>query len=439
MGRSADLPRADLPRNRSPGNADDTGCTVLHVDMDAFYASVEVRHRPELRGLPVVVAGGGTRGVVLSASYAARAFGVRSAMPVARARRLCPQAVLVAADFRRYTEVSRGVMAIFREITPLVEPLSLDEAFLDISGALRRLGMSPALVGEWVRAWVADDQGLTCSVGVAPSKFLAKLASGMAKPDGALVVPADGVLEFLHPLPVFALSGVGARTAEQLHALGARTVADVAATPLPALRRAVGGAVAEHLHALAHGRDERRVVPDAPEKSVGAEETFDADVADRAVLHRELLRLSERAIVALRRRGLRARTVTVKIRYPDFSTVSRARTLPEATDVGREVHRVALELLEGHLPAGAGVRLLGVRLEQLTTAAAQLALDTPARGWPDIERAADRARSRFGAVAVRPATLLGAGERPGSPQQADRCLGSGSGGGHGAETGEPGG
>ena len=439
MGRSADLPWADRPRQCSAATVDDTGCTVLHVDMDAFYAAVEVRHRPELRGVPVVVAGGGTRGVVLSASYQARAFGVRSAMPVARARRLCPQAVLVPPDFRRYTEVSRGVMAIFREITPLVEPLSLDEAFLDVSGALRRLGMSPAVVGEWVRAWVADDHGLTCSVGVAPSKFLAKLASGMAKPDGALVVPAGGVREFLHPLPVSALWGVGTRTAEQLHALGAHTVADVAATPLPVLRRAVGGAVAQHLHALAHGRDERRVIPDAPEKSLGAEETFDADVTDRAVLHRELLRLAERATVALRRRGLRARTVTVKIRYPNFSTVSRARTLPEATDVGREVHRVALELLEGHLPPGARVRLLGLRLEQLTTAAVQLALDAPARSWPDVERAADRARSRFGAVAVRPATLLGADERPGSPQQADQWLGGDSGGGHGAETGEPGG
>ncbi|MGH8916729.1 MAG: DNA polymerase IV, partial [Actinomycetes bacterium] len=240
MGRSADLPR----RGAAAGRPDDRGCTVLHVDMDAFYASVEIRMRPELAGRPVVVAGGsnpaGDRGVVLSASYAARTFGVRSAMPVARARRLCPEAEFVRPHFPHYAEVSRGVLALFREITPLVEPLSLDEAFLDVRGALRRLGMSPAGIGEWIRGQVYDAHRVTCSVGVAPNKFLAKLASGLAKPDGLLVVPADGVVEFLHPLPVSALWGVGQRTADGLHRLGCRTVADVATTPLPALRRAVG-------------------------------------------------------------------------------------------------------------------------------------------------------------------------------------------------------
>ena len=413
MGRSADLPRADLPVRQSA----DTGCPVLHVDMDAFYASVEVRDRPELAGLPVVVAGGsnpaGNRGVVLSASYEARAHGVRSAMPVVQARRLCPHAKFVSPHFPRYAEVSHGVMALFREITPLVEPLSLDEAFLDVGGSLRRLGMSPAGIGEWIRGQVYDAHRVTCSVGVARSKFLAKLASGLSKPDGLLVVPADGVLEFLHPLPLSALWGVGRRTAEALHRLGCRTVADVASTPLPALRRAVGVASAQHLHELANGRDERRVVPDAPEKSVGAEETFSPDVSDRAALRRELLRLVERTTAALRCRGLRGRTIALKVRYPDFTTITRSRTLAGPTDSVQEVFGVAAELLDAHLPRGAPVRLLGVRVEQLVggAAAEQLTLDGVNANWgnanwPDAERAADAARSKFGSAAVRLATLL---------------------------------
>ncbi|MGH3885855.1 MAG: DNA polymerase IV [Pseudonocardiaceae bacterium] len=423
MGRSVDLPRADLPRGRLPARQSaDGGCSVLHVDMDAFYASVEVRERPELVGLPVVVAGGsnpaGNRGVVLSASYEARAHGIRSAMPVAQARRLCPHAEFVAPHFPRYAEVSRGVMALFREITPLVEPLSLDEAFLDVGGSLRRLGMSPAGIGEWIRGQVYDAHRVTCSVGVARSKFLAKIASGLSKPDGLLVVPADGALEFLHPLPLSALWGVGRRTAEALHRLGCRTVADVASTPLPALRRAVGVASGRHLHELANGRDERRVIPDAPEKSVGAEETFDHDVTDRAVLRRELLRMVERTTAALRRRGLRGRTIALKVRYPDFTTITRCRTLAGPTDSVPEVFRVAAELLDGHLPLGAAVRLLGVRVEQLLggAVAEQLTLDGVNANWPDAERAADAARSKFGSAAVRLATLLDA---PGRSNRGD--------------------
>jgi len=422
VGRSADLPRAALPtgvltRQGLAHRADDAGCPVLHVDMDAFYASIEVRERPELAGLPVVVAGGtnaaGNRGVVLSASYEARVHGIRSAMPVAQARRLCPQAEFVAPQFARYAEISRGVMALFREISPLVEPLSLDEAFLDVGGSLRRLGMSSAGIGEWIRGQVYDTYRVTCSVGVARSKFLAKLASGLAKPDGLLVVPAGGVLEFLHPLPVSALWGVGRRTAEALHRLGCRTVADVAGIPLPALRRAVGVAAAQHLHELANGRDERPVVPDAPEKSVGAEQTFSHDVADRAVLRRELLRLAERTTAALRCRSLCGRTIALKVRYPDFTTISRSRTLTGPTDSVQEVFGVTAELLDSHLPFGAAVRLLGVRVEQLVKGAAaeQLTLDGDNANWPDAERAADAARLKFGSAAVRLATLLEAPER----------------------------
>src|SRR5689334_11227203 len=237
---------------------DDTGCHILHVDMDAFYASVEVRERPELAGLPVIVGGTSGRGVVLSATYQARAFGVRSAMPVGRAARLCPRAIFVPPQHRLYAAVSKAVMAIFGTVTPEVEPLALDEAFLDVSGALRRLG-PPAAIARHIRAEVAGQQGITCSVGVAPTKFVAKIASAGCKPDGMLVVPAADVLDFLHPLPATALWGVGARTAEALHRIGVRTVGDVSSTPRDVLVRAVGAAMAEHLAALADGVDPRAV------------------------------------------------------------------------------------------------------------------------------------------------------------------------------------
>ncbi|MEN3359826.1 MAG: polymerase [Mycobacteriales bacterium] len=404
MGRSQQLGRSGPPGG-PPG--DDTGCPILHVDMDAFYASVEVRRRPELRGKPMIV-GGGARGVVLSATYEARAFGVHSAMPMARAVRRCPQAVVVPPDMAGYAEASAGVMAVFRSITPLVEPLSLDEAFLDVAGARRRLGR-PAQIGEWIRARVADEQGITCSVGVAPTKFLAKLASAHCKPDGLLVVPAGGVADFLHPLPVGALWGVGERTAEALQRLGLRTVGDLAATPRPALRRAVGGAVAEHLAALAAGRDDRRVVPHEPDRSIGAEETFDVDVDDPAVIQRELLRLSERTAVRLRSSGRVGRTVSIKVRFADFSTVTRARTLHTATDAGREIYQTALALYAALGLDRARIRLVGVRVEGIAAAGsapAQLQLGAREHGWRDADRAVDRATERYGAGAVRPAALV---------------------------------
>ncbi|HEX5120574.1 MAG TPA: DNA polymerase IV [Pseudonocardiaceae bacterium] len=397
-----------MDESRPASWPDDTGCPILHVDMDAFYASVEIRDRPELRDRPVVVGGIGPRGVVCSANYPARTFGVRSAMPTASARRLCPQAVFLPPDFTVYHQVSQGVLGIFRDLTPLVEPLSLDEAFLDVAGALRRTRMTPAQLGAQLRARVEREHRISCSVGVAATKFLAKLASGMAKPDGMLVVPAVDSLAFLHPLPVSALWGVGERTAEHLARLGLATVADIAGTPLPRLRKVLGVAAAEHLHALANGRDDRAVVPDSPDKSVGAEETFDVDHHDRDLLRRELLRLAERTAGALRSRGLRGRTVSIKVRFADFTTITRSRTLPVATDVTQEVYRTACRLLAEQVPAGA-VRLIGVRMEQLTHAAGggeQLTLDAPERGWRDADLAADQARSRFGTAAVRPASLI---------------------------------
>ena len=404
MSRSQQLHRPGPPAG-PPG--DDTGCTILHVDMDAFYASVELRSRPELRGTPVIV-GGGTRGVVLSATYEARRFGVHSAMPMSRARRLCPQATVVSPSHGVYSEVSAGVMEVFRSVTPLVEPLSLDEAFLDVAGAVRRLGR-PAAIGQLIRDRVADEQGITCSVGVASTKFVAKLASTRAKPDGMIVVPADEVVAFLHPLPVGALWGVGEKTEKELVRLGLHTVGDIANTPLATLVRALGQATGAHLHALSWGRDERAVVAHEPDRSIGAEETFARDVDDAEVVLRELLRLSERTAGRLRTAGLAGRTVSLKVRFADFTTITRSRTLREATDVGQEIYATARGLFEALGLDRARIRLVGVRVEQLAdsdTAPRQLLLGERARGRREAEQAADRAALRFGKGAVRPASLV---------------------------------
>jgi DNA polymerase IV len=404
MSRSQQLNRPGPPSG-PPGN--DTACSILHVDMDAFYASVELLSRPELRGTPVIV-GGGTRGVVLSATYEARRFGVHSAMPMTRARRLCPQATVVPPTPGLYAQVSAGVMEVFRSITPLVEPLSLDEAFLDVAGAVRRLGR-PAEIGQLIRDRVADEQGITCSVGVASTKFVAKLASTRSKPDGLLVVPAAEVVAFLHPLPVGALWGVGEKTEKELVRLGLHTVGDIANTPLATLVRAVGQAAGTHLHSLAWGRDERAVVPHEPDKSIGAEETFARDVDDPDLVRRELLRLSERTAARLRSAGLAGRTVSLKVRFADFTTITRSRTLREATDVGADIYATARGLFEALGLDRARIRLVGVRVEQLAEAGdapRQLLLGERLRGRREAEQAADRAVRRFGSGVVRPASLV---------------------------------
>ncbi len=398
---------------------DDTGCHILHVDMDAFYASVEVRDRPELAGRPVIVGGDGGRGVVLSASYAARAFGVRSAMPVTRARRMCPHAVFVPPRHRVYAAASRQVMAIFGAITPEVEPLALDEAFLDVSGAVRRLG-PPAAIAALIRAQVAEQQHLTCSVGVAACKFVAKIASARCKPDGLLVVPRADVLGFLHPLPVSVLWGVGDRTAEVLARLGLRTVGDIAHAPVAALQRELGPAQGSHLAALAWGRDERRVTPRVPEKSIGAEETFPADVDDPQRIRGELLRLSGRTAAALRAGGYVARTVSVKLRLASFKTMTRSRTLASPTDVAHQIYATACALYESAgLDRAARLRLVGVRASGLARAAdasTQPAFGDRPVGWREAEQAVDKIAGRFGPGAVRPAALLrGLGNRGGHP------------------------
>ena len=411
MGRSADVPRV---AGRSDG--DDTGCTILHVDMDAFYASVEVRRRPELRGKPVIV-GGSTRGVVAAASYEARRFGVRSAMPMGQALRLCRHAVVLPPDRAAYSEASSDVMAILRDVTPLVEPLSLDEAFLDVAGAQRLLG-TPLQIGQAIRARVAAELSLTCSVGVAATKFVAKLASARCKPDGLLLVPAAQTLEFLHPLPVTVLWGVGARTAQPLHRLGVRSVGDLADIPITTLRRGVGIAVADHLHALAHGHDPRAVETQDVEKSISADHTTAVDLVDEADVSRELLQLCVEVGQRLRARGWVAKTVGIKIRFADFRTVTRVRTVADWVDSTAELHDIAFELYRALHLDRPRIRLVGVKAEHFADAAGtarQPTLDEAARpSSPRVDQVADATQARFGPAALRPAALA----RPQGPRDA---------------------
>lgn len=387
-------------------------CSILHVDMDAFYASVELIGRPQLRGRPMIVGGLGSRGVVLSATYPAREYGVRSGMPMGQARRLCPDAEVLPPDHRAYSRVSAAVMRIFASVTPAYEPLAFDEAFLDVSGAIRRLG-SPWQIAEQIRARVQDEQSITCSVGIADTKFIAKLASTRAKPDGVIQVPRDRVVDFLHPLPIGAMWGVGSATEGELRRLGITTIADLAHTPRQTVARVLGRASAEQLCDLAWGRDPRRVTPHEPERSVGHEHTFDVDVEDPEVIRTELLRLSESVAARLRAKGLAGRTVVLKVRFADFTTLTRSRTLGSHTDVGREIYLVAEQLYAGLGLERARIRLIGVRAEGVAdddVAVRQLELGQPDRGWREAERAADQAVARFGDDAVRPARLLGGGE-----------------------------
>ncbi|HWB71338.1 MAG TPA: DNA polymerase IV, partial [Egibacteraceae bacterium] len=389
---------------------------ILHVDMDAFYAAVEVRREPSLAGRPVLVGGAGGRGVVASASYEARAFGVRSAMPMAQALRLCPGAVVVSPDFAAYQRVSAQLRAILLAATPLVEPIALDEAFLDVGGSVRLLGL-PERIGGLLRRRIRGELGLAASVGVAPNKFLAKLCSGKAKPDGLLHLRSAQVAAFLAPLGVGDLWGVGTQTAARLERLGLRTVADVAAAPPATLARIVGPAVAAQLRRLARGEDSRPVVAWEPAKGMSAEVTFDRDVDDPQVLRVELLRLAEKVARRLRRRHLAGRTVTLKLRYADYTTVTRSRTLAVPTEQAGTLHREASALLEALRLERVRVRLVGLGVTNLVAAdaARQLRLlDVDSRPsapsgddrWGRLERATDAARDRFGDAAVTRAALV---------------------------------
>ncbi|WP_142030920.1 DNA polymerase IV [Arthrobacter sp. SLBN-112] len=399
-------PSAARPPGRRP-------TCIMHVDMDAFFVSVELRTRPELRGKPVIVGFPGERSVVLSGSYEARAFGVKSAMPMAVAMRMCPQAVVIEPRHKLYYEVSGQLMAIFESITGLVEPLSVDEAFLDVTGALRRLG-PPRGIGELIRRRVAAELGITASVGIAETKFVAKIASTRCKPDGLLLIGPDETVPYLHSLPVGALWGVGAKTGEVLAKMGIRSVADVAATPVSSLKKVLG-ATGEHVHQLAWGIDPRPVTPVRLEKSIGAEETFAVDTTDDALLRRELLRLSHRTATRLRSSGMVARTVALKLRFADFSTITRSRTVQTPVDSAQLVYAVALQLLESVGTRAMAVRLVGVRAEQLEEAARtslQLSIDRREENWRAAEQALDEVARKFGNKSVLPARLMEQENRP---------------------------
>ena len=378
--------------------------TIIHCDMDAFYASVAELDDPSLRGKAVVV-GAGIRGVVLSANYAARKFGIRAAMPVGRAKRMAPNAIFVSPDHHRYSEISAKVMEIFESFTPYVEPLSLDEAFMDITGAQKLLG-TPREIGQAIRKRVHQECGITCSVGIASNKFIAKLASGHCKPNGLLEIPDDRVLSFLHPLPVSDLWGVGPKTAESLQRLGLHQIKDIANTPLDTLKRALGDATGEHLYELSWGRDYRTVVVDDPEQSIGANETFSYDMDDPEAILREYLKLTERASTRLRNRNLFAKTISITVRFADFKTITRSKTLPLPISSTHEIYQVVKDLYLALKLDRARLRLVGVSLSNLKDdAPEQLMLGQREKGWREAESAIDKAAARFGEKAVRPARL----------------------------------
>ncbi len=408
-----------------PGPAGGDLATILHVDMDAFFASVELVRHPELRGRPVLVGGTGERGVVAAASYEARVFGVHSAMPSVVARRLCPDAVFLPGDHSHYGEVSRRVMAIFRRFTPLVEPLSLDEAFLDVSGSVTLLG-PPAEQAAEIRRLVHAEEGLGCSVGVAPNKYLAKLASEQAKPRvsergteegaGVLVVCSDEVADFLEPLPVSAIWGVGPRTDERLQRLGVRTVGKLAEVPEQTLADLFGETVGRHLWRLARGVDERPVDPEQSVKSISHEETFATDRTSHGELRRYLARQADAVAVRLRAGGIAGRTVTLKVRFADFSTVTRSHTRADPTDVAAEILETADDLLAGLDPTP-GVRLLGVGVSGLQDASVrQLRFeDLSTRTRRQAERTVDEIRNRFGKEIIGPGGALPSPDGPPGP------------------------
>jgi DNA polymerase IV len=393
--------------------------TVLHADMDAFFVSVELRRRPELAGQPVVVGGTGNRGVVAAASYEARRFGVHSALPSTVARRRCPHAVFLPGDHTLYSEVSRQVREIFERYTPLVEPLSLDEAFLDVTGARRLFGDGRAIAVQ-IRAAIADELDLGCSVGVAPNKFLAKLASVEAKPrahrdridpgEGVTVIQPGSEQEFLDPLPVQRLWGVGPATLDKLQRLGVVTVADLRRLDLSVLSTSLGANQARHLAALAVGADDRDVEPDREAKSIGHEETYAQDKHSPAEIRRELIRLIDAVTQRMRKQGVGARTWTLKVRFAGFVTITRSVTTQNTVDESQEIIDLLTPVLAGIDPSP-GVRLLGVSGSNLGTPVAQLTFDDVADERPDWHAATDaldEIRDKFGSDAIgRGSSIVG--------------------------------
>ncbi|MEA2624559.1 MAG: polymerase [Candidatus Binatota bacterium] len=385
------------------------GRTILHADMDAFYAAVEQHDRPELRGQPVIVGGTGGRGVVMTASYEARAFGVRSAMPTVEARRLCPQAVFLPGRMARYAEVSRTIREAFGEFTPAVEPLSLDEAFLDVTSSLSLFGTGRA-IAERLKARVREETGLTVSVGIGPTKMVAKIASQLGKPDGLLEVPPEEVDRFLRPLPVGWLWGVGSVTGASLRALGIETIADLADADASLLRAHLGNQ-GPALRELARGHDRRSVEGDWRRKSYGEENTFAGDLTDGDEIRGTIVAHAEAVARRLRGDGRRGRTITLKIKLArrlgpgKFPMLTRSFTLPRGTDDGKAIADVALALWEA-VSAGKTIRLIGVSVSGIDPrddAASQLDLfaATPGGKRAALNRAMDRVAERFGDGALR--------------------------------------
>ncbi|MDR2379967.1 MAG: DNA polymerase IV [Bifidobacteriaceae bacterium] len=381
---------------------------IMHVDMDAFFASVELVSRPDLRGKPVVVAGASERGVVVAATYEARAFGVHAGMPIARARRAAPGAVFIPPHREAYSAVSRGVMALLRDVTPLVETVSVDEAFLDVTGSLRRLGPART-IAEQIRAEIVERFAITASAGIGRSKSVAKIASEQAKPNGVVEVPAGETLAFLRPLPVDVLWGVGPAAGAALASLGVISVGDLADLPDPAVTHALGPQLAGHLLALARGIDDAPVVPEHEEKSISAETTFERDLPRSSEeLRRAVIALADKTAWRLREAGLLCRTVGIKLRTADFKTSNRSRTLPAPTDSTKQITALALRLVAA--VAGNGpVRLAGVRLENLVRrsgAPVQLAFGQDHNDSAELDRVRDQVRRRFGGSSLTPGSLI---------------------------------
>jgi DNA polymerase-4 len=377
---------------------------ILHVDMDAFYASVEERDDPSLVGKPVIVGGSAEgRGVVAAANYEVRKFGVHSAMASARAKRLCPHAVFIKPRMSHYAELSEQIRTIFEEFTPLVEPLSLDEAFLDATGSESLFG-SAANIGRQIKHRIRSELHLVASVGVAPNKFVAKIASDIKKPDGFVVVELDDVQAFLDPLPVSRLWGVGKVTGQVFDRLGIRTIGQLRQFPIATLNDLFGSS-GEHFWRLAHGLDDRQVVPDREAKSISHETTFSEDIADREVLRAWLTELAEQVARRLRRHELKGRTVELKVRFADFQTITRSLTLPEPTNITQELLHAGTELLatklpQHHLP----VRLLGFGVKSFddTGRSQRQLFDEPDRErHRQLDRVADQISEKFGKLAIR--------------------------------------
>lgn len=405
---------SNAPRTQSANRdwgSDDSGASIMHVDMDAFYASVEVARRPVLRGKPVVV-GGGDRSVVLAATYEARELGVKSAMPVSRAKALAPGAIFIDPDMRAYRDVSRGVMEILRSITPEIEQVSVDEAFLDIAGSRKRLG-SALEIGAALRQHIQAKYSVTASVGIGANKFVAKLASTNCKPDGLMLIPAQRTVEFIHCLPVGALWGVGEKTALRLSNWGVETVEQLAHLALPDLTRMVGDASAKHLHALAWGRDSREIVTHRVEKSIGAERTFERDVTDEATLHKTLWALADECGRRLRAKSLVTRTIAIKVRNANFETTNRSATLKSPTSSSKAIYEASRELLMS-LKRVEATRLIGVRLENLEEESLTSFQDTlfesdsgSSQALEKSEQVMDQIRAKFGISSIERAAQSG--------------------------------